>query len=153
VAVLPDGRVISGGPDGRVLVWNPADPGTGPADLGHHNGGVDAAAALPDGRVASGGRDGRVLVWNPADPGAGPAELGRHDADVHAVTVLPDGRVISAGGDQRVRLWDAQSGGARSLLACSASALATSLSPSGAYLFISHGGGGISRWEVTRSAT
>ena len=30
VAVLPDGRVVSGGGDGRVLVWDPAEPGSRP---------------------------------------------------------------------------------------------------------------------------
>ena len=78
MAVLPDGRlvsggfdrqVVSGGRDGRVLVWDPADPGGGPADLGRHDGIVTAVAVLPDGRVASGGYDGRVLVWDSADPG------------------------------------------------------------------------------------
>ena len=37
VAVLPDGRVVSGGDDGRVLVWDPARPG-GPVELGRHDG-------------------------------------------------------------------------------------------------------------------
>ena len=34
VAVLADGRVVTGGYDGRVLVWDPAHPGAGPAELG-----------------------------------------------------------------------------------------------------------------------
>jgi len=35
VAVLPDGRVVSGGDDKRVLVWDPAAPGAAPvAQLG-----------------------------------------------------------------------------------------------------------------------
>ena len=72
VAVLPDGRVVSGGGDGRVLVWDPADPGAGPVELGRHDGGVTAVAVLPDGRVVSGGGDGRVLVWDPARPGGRP---------------------------------------------------------------------------------
>ena len=68
VAALPDGRVASGGGDGRVLIWDPADPGADPAELGRHDYGVFAVAALPDGRVATGGYGG-VLVSDPADPG------------------------------------------------------------------------------------
>ena len=89
--------------DGRVLVWDPAEPGAGPVELGRHEGGVGAVAVLPDGRVVTGGGgvgDGRVLVWDPAEPGAGPVELGRHEGGVGAVAVLPDGRVVT-GGDAR----------------------------------------------------
>jgi WD40 repeat protein len=154
VAVLPDGRVVSGGSDGRVLVWDPADPGTGPAELGR-SGVVWTVAVLPDGRVVTGGggfRGGEVLVWDPADPAAGPAELGHHSGVVRAVAVLPDGRVASAGSDWRVLLRDVLSGMARSLLACSAYALTISPSPFGDCLLIGHEGGGISRWGVRAAA-
>ena len=106
MAVLPDGRVVSGGEDGRVRVWDPAVPGIGPVELGSHDGPVSAVAVLPDGRVVSGGSDGRVRVWDPAVPGIGPVELGSHDGPVSAVAVLPDGRVVSGGEDGRVRVWD-----------------------------------------------
>ena len=106
VAVLADGRVVTGGGDRRVLVWDPAHPGAGPAELGRHDGWVQAVAVLADGRVVTGGNDGRVLVWDPAHPGAGPAELGRHDGAVEAVAVLADGRVVTGGNDGRVLVWD-----------------------------------------------
>ena len=106
VAVLPDGRVVSGGEDCRVLVWDPARPGGGPVELGRHERQVRAVAVLPDGRVVSGGEDCRVLVWDPARPGGGPVELGRHDRRVLSVAVLPDGRVVSGGEDCRVLVWD-----------------------------------------------
>ena len=153
VAVLPDGRVVSAG-NGSMWVWDPARPGADPVELALTDDiGVTAVAVLPDGRVVSGGGRGRMLVWDPDEPRTGPVELGRHDAIyVVAIAVLPDGRIVSSGtDDQRVRLWDVESGSTSSLLACSAAALATSLSPAGTYLFIGHGGGGISRGEV-RSA-
>ena len=114
---------------------------------------------LPDGRVVTGGGgvgsgdDGQVLVWDPAETGAGPVELGRHSGGVRAVAVLPAGRVVTAGKDYQVRLRDVRSSSPGTLLACSAYvSLATSLSPSGARLFIGHAVGGISCWEV-RPAT
>jgi hypothetical protein len=94
-----------------------------------------------------------VLVWDPAEPGAGPVELGRHEGGVGAVAVavLPDGLVVT-GGEDRMRLWDVQAISPGTLLACSAYAFATSLSPSGARLFIGHALGGISCWEVRPAA-
>ena len=100
VAVLPDGRVVTGGGDG-------AGAGVGPGGAGRRPG----RARPPRGRGGGGGGaagragghrrrldDGRVLVWDPAEPGAGPVELGRHEGGVGAVAVLPDGRVVTGGG-------------------------------------------------------
>ena len=111
VAVLPDGRVVSGGHDGRVLMWDPAAPGAVAADLGRHDE-VTAVAAARDGLVVSGGRDGRVLMWDPAAPDARPAELGCHDDEVTAVAAARDGRVVSGGRDGRVLMWDPAAPGA-----------------------------------------
>ena len=192
VGVLPDGRVVTGGGDrGRLLVWDPAEPGTGPVELGRHRGGVAAVGVLPDGRVVTGGGGG-LLVWDPAEPDAAPVKLGRHEFGVSMVAVLPDGRVVTGGGggllvwdpaepgtgpvklgrnggkvtamavlpDRRmvtsdydwVRLRNMESSSPDTLLACSAYALATSLSPTGARLFIGHAAGGISCWELRPAA-
>jgi hypothetical protein len=142
-------RLLAFHDPGPVLQWTTqrASPAL-TFELGCHSIGVDALAVLPDGRLASAGDD--VLVWDPADPGAGPVELGRHDR-VWVLAVLPDGRVAS-GGEDGVLVWDVQNGTARSLIACSAYAFATSPSPSGAYLFIGHASGGISCWEVRAAA-
>ena len=52
LAVLRDGRVVSGGMDGRVLLWDPASLAR-PVELGSHDGSVNAVAALADGRVVA----------------------------------------------------------------------------------------------------
>ncbi len=160
MGVLPDGRVITGGRGGygyggRVLVWDPAEPAADPVELGHREGPVYAVAVLPDGRVVTGGGrsfgDGRVLVWDPGAAHRGPVELGRDEDGVGAAAVLPDGRVVTSGGGG-VRLRNVQSSSPGTLLTCSAYALATSLSTSGARLFIGHAAGGISCWEVRPAA-
>ena len=87
VAALSNGRVVTGGDDGRVLLWNPADPDYGPAPLGHHDGWVFAVTALPDGRVASGGKDGRLLLWDPAGGCIELAQLGGWIIALAAVTL------------------------------------------------------------------
>ena len=109
VAVLPDGRVVTGGGDGRVRLWDPQQPGR-PTELGGHDGAVRGAAVLPDGRVVTGGVDRRVRLWDPQQPGLA-TELGGHDDGVSAVAGLPDGRVVTGGVDRRVRLWDPQQPG------------------------------------------
>ncbi len=111
IAVLPDGRVVSGGDDGRVRVWDPAAVAS-PVELIGHRGIVRAVAALPDGRVVSAGDDRRVLLWDPDTVGAPVVELGRHGRMVWALAVLPDGRVVSGGDDWRVLLWDSRKVGA-----------------------------------------
>ena len=105
VAVLANGRVVTGGQDGRVLAWDPDRPGTSPAEIGQLDSWVNAIAVLADGRVVTGGEDGRVLVWDPDRPGTTPAELGHHTG-VYAAAVLADGRVITGGHDGRVLAWD-----------------------------------------------
>ncbi|WP_329484275.1 trypsin-like peptidase domain-containing protein [Kribbella sp. NBC_01484] len=106
VVVLPDGQVVTGGADNRVLLWDSATPGAQPVELGRHDDRVWAVAVLTDGRVVTGGEDNRVLLWDPVTRGGEPVELGRHDDIVAAVAVLPDGRVVTGGWDNRILLWD-----------------------------------------------
>ena len=147
--MLPDGRAVTGGADGRVLAWDPGHPGA-PAELGRHDGTVRAVAVLPDGRVVTGGADGRVLAWDPGHPGA-PAELGRHDGTVRAVAVLPDGRVVTGGAGGRVLVWDPSATVRQAdQLICSVTGLATALLGSArSDLVIAHEGSGLSLWSFT----
>ena len=156
VAVLPDGRVVAGSRyptrGERLLVWDPDRPGARPVKLGRDEDGVSAVAVLPDGRVvtSSGFSGTGLLVSDPDKPRARPIELGRDEDGVSAVAVLPDGRVVTSSDRSGwVRLWfmqEERSPG--TLLMCSVNALATSFSPSGARLFISHVPRGFSCWEV-----
>jgi hypothetical protein len=90
VAVLPDGRVVTGGSDG-VLVLDPDAPGTGPAEIGRRGVWVSAVAVLADGRVVSGGDDG-VLVWN---LGKASTHAVRLNCSVAALATSPPNSVMS----------------------------------------------------------
>ena len=60
VTHLSDGRVMSGGGDGKVCVW-PTGRGTVCQDLDGHASAVSKVMAVPDSRLAlSGGYDGKV---------------------------------------------------------------------------------------------
>jgi WD40 repeat protein len=159
LAVLSDGRVVSGDADGWVLVWDPATPGAGPVEFGHHDSAVAAVVVLPDGRVVSDDADGRLLVWEPTSPGAGTVELGRHPSAVPPVmllptavppvAVLPDGRVVSGGADERVLIWDVTTQSEIAQVQCSVQTLAAGLLDADrSALVIAHRGGGFSLWSV-----
>ena len=98
VAVLPDGRVVTGGATTGGC-WCGTRPSRAPA---RSSSAATTARCWRWRCCRTGGwspaaDDGRVLVWDPAEPGAAPAELGRHDGAVRAVAVLPDGRVVTGG--------------------------------------------------------
>ena len=105
VAVTGEGRVVSGGADGAVRLWDPSLPGDPGRELGRHKGPVWAVAVTGEGLVVSGGDDGAVRLWDPSLPGDPGRELGR-EALVWAVAVTGEGLVVSGGDDGAVRLWD-----------------------------------------------
>jgi WD40 repeat protein len=64
VAALPDDKVVSGGNDGKLLLWASTHASGQPVELGRHDGPVRELAVLPDGRLVSVSSDGRVLLWD-----------------------------------------------------------------------------------------
>jgi hypothetical protein len=120
MAVTPDGkRIVSGGGDGMVRIWNL----TG-GNLEHVFEGVDygryvgidggyvrSLAVTQDGdRIVSGGGDCAVRIRNLAT-GKLECVLDGHAGDVNAVAVAPDGdRIVSAGFDYTVRVWNLPTG-------------------------------------------
>jgi WD40 repeat protein len=116
VAVLPDGRVVSGSHDHTLRVWD-VESGQVLATLAGHQGAVKAVAVLPDGRVVSGSSDGTMRVWD-VESGQVFATLVGHRGSVRSVAVLPDGRVVSGSSDGTVRVWDVASGQTLTTLQC-----------------------------------
>jgi hypothetical protein len=141
VAVLADGRVVTGG-DGfvggqRVLVWDPTRPGAAPIELGRDYGRVRAVAVLADGRIVTGNHDrgdgdfrsgvGWVLIWDPSRPGDPPIELAHYQgqSQVRAVVALPDGRVAAVVRGW-LRIWNPSEPASATSVACSAAHIAAS---------------------------
>jgi WD40 repeat protein/transcriptional regulator with XRE-family HTH domain len=112
VAFSPDGtRLVGGGDDGHVYVWDAAD-GTQLQRLAGHHGGVTSVAWSPDGsRLASGGSgqgqgdSGELLVWD-AHSGKPVHAFVGHPGVVSALTWVPSGELLVSGGsDGRLRWW------------------------------------------------
>ena len=75
VAQLPDGRMVSGGDDNAVLVWDADDPEQVLVAFDKHQQSVFMVGALSDGRVVSGSGDATVQIWDPDDIDSGRAVL------------------------------------------------------------------------------
>ena len=67
MAVLADGRLVTGSGDWTVKVWKESSPGSGAwsveATLTEHSNPVRCVAVLADGRLATGSDNKTVKVW------------------------------------------------------------------------------------------
>ena len=113
LAVTPDGnRLISGGDDQTVRVWDLAS-GRLQHTLHGHTDSVRAVAVTPDGRrIVSGGTYDAVRVWD-IESGQFLHSIAGQSGyrAVHAVAVTPDGnRVVWAGAGATVQVWDLANG-------------------------------------------
>ena len=101
LAVLADGRLASGGDDGKIKLW--PKEGTGEPVVLTHGAWVWSLAVLADGRLASGGHDGKIKLW--PKEGTGEPVVLTHGAGVWSLAVLADGRLASGGDDGKIKLW------------------------------------------------
>ena len=101
LAVLVDGRLASGGLDGKIKLW-PKD-GMGAPEVLSRGISVRSLTVLTDGRLASGGDEGNITVWS--KEGADEPTILPQGGQVLALAVLADGRLAGGSSDGKIKLW------------------------------------------------
>jgi cytochrome c len=109
VTVLMDGRLASGGEDGKIAIWAPGSAQPARTFEGH-TAPIVALAASPDGAtIASASWDRTIRLWPLG--GGEPRILRGHDQNVNGVAFSNDGKtLVSAAYDATVRLWPLEGG-------------------------------------------
>ena len=109
VTYLKDGRVVTGGEDGRIAIWTPGQQQPEKI-LAGHSGPIASLALSPDNAVlASASWDRTIRLW-PLNGGE-PRVLEGNTQNANGVAFSPDGTtVVSAGYDATVRVWPLKGG-------------------------------------------
>lgn len=108
MAILPDGRVVSGSNDNTLRVWDTITAQCLQV-LEGHLAEINCIAVLSEDQVVSGSNDETLRVWD-ASTGQCLQVLEGHLSGINCVAVLPDGRVVSGSADTTLRVWNADTG-------------------------------------------
>ena len=99
-----DGRLLTGGADGIVGIW---EDETLDGELGPHGAGVTAMALSPHGVLAVADRQGGVTAWGVEDRKAADEPIAADDNTIWGLAWSADGATLAtASDDEVVQLWD-----------------------------------------------
>jgi WD40 repeat protein/energy-coupling factor transporter ATP-binding protein EcfA2 len=157
VAFFRDGHTLAtGGSDGRVVLWDLADPTRPRQSLVGQVGSVSSVAFSGDGHtLAAGGLDGSVVLWDLADPARSRRSLAGEAGSIFSVAFSGDGRTLAAGGsDGSVVLWDVAdpAGPRRSLGGGAGSIFSVAFSGDGRTLAAGGSDGSVVLWDLADPA-
>jgi WD40 repeat protein/serine/threonine protein kinase len=149
VAFLLDGRLVSGGADGKLRYWPaPGSQGKPGPVIAAHSKPVTGVVVCGDGTVASSGQDRTVKVWEtgkskPSRTITVPAQVNGLSAD------RQNHRLAAACSDGVVRLWDRESGREVAALAASSDPVTSVAFGDGGRLLAAGGkDGSVRLWDL-----
>jgi cytochrome c len=129
VAILPDGRYVTGGEDGKIAIWSAGEAKPQRTFEGHTAPIVNVAVSPDGATIASASWDRTIRLW-PVAGGEGRVLTG-HDQNVNGVAFAPDGKtLVSAGYDATVRIWPL-GGGAATIVTLPTPLNAVAIAPDG----------------------
>ena len=101
----PQGRLISGGRDGSLHIWNPKGEPQGQPIHTEHIGGVNGIVALDEDTWWTAGDEGRLQRWSHGQRQGIAVVSGQ--GSIQTMVRDRDGSLITAGSDGTLRRWDA----------------------------------------------
>ena len=111
LAFAPDGGLVSGSDNGRVVRIDPARPDAAPLWTAVVGGEINRLAFSPDGRRLAVTANGPGVLLLDAASGRPLRRLDGHGGGVASAAYSPDGRrLATASADGTVRVWDANTG-------------------------------------------
>ena len=129
VAILPDGRYVTGGEDGKIAIWSAGEAKPQRTFEGHTAPIVGLAVSRDGATIASASWDRTIRLWPVV--GGEARVLSGHDQNVNGVAFAPDGKsLVSAGYDATVRVWPL-AGGAATIVTLPTPLNAVAIAPDG----------------------
>lgn len=109
VTLARDGRIVTGGEDGKIAIWRPGATTPETVLEGHVAPVVSVALSPDDKTLASASWDRTIRLWPLG--GGEPTVLQDHQQNVNSVVFTPDGKfLVSAAYDLTLRIWPLDGG-------------------------------------------